>query len=156
MKFPVIALVLAASTAFAQSLTINTPTDVQVCVPTIITWSGGTGPYFVSLHDGNNPDGPALIDFGLVTGSSLTWTPNQQISYSCNIKDSTGTIAQSARFTPAPPRRVLPVVQARLLFPLKPFPTAALVRLLQAVLPLAVLPLLQAQVAVLPLLILSR
>jgi hypothetical protein len=70
-----VAFLLAASAA-AQQLTINTPLSVVVCQPLLISWSGGTPPYFLSVLPGNQPTAAALLDFGTQTGTSLTWTVN--------------------------------------------------------------------------------
>ncbi|KAG6820963.1 hypothetical protein H0H93_009199 [Arthromyces matolae] len=53
------------------------------------------------IHPGADPSGAAIVDFGQVTGNSLTWTVNQQANTQLDltIKDSTGISAQSAPFT---------------------------------------------------------
>ncbi|GLB40427.1 putative secreted protein [Lyophyllum shimeji] len=98
------ALALAATSALAQQLTVNTPFNPVVCQPVLISWSGGTPPYFLllfSIFDGNQPNGQALFDFGEVKGNSLTWKVNFQAgrSIGLTIRDSTGASAQSAPFS---------------------------------------------------------
>jgi len=95
----VIALGLAVSTAFAQ-LTVNTPAQVVECEPLQITWTGGTGPFFLTILPGNQPTGEAIVNLGEFNGNSVTWLVNINIqSYSSiiiNLRDSTGAISQSA------------------------------------------------------------
>ncbi|KAL5504115.1 hypothetical protein ACEPAH_8188 [Sanghuangporus vaninii] len=113
--------IVAAIGAAAQTLQINTPTNVIQCLPQLITWSGGTGPYFVrlalffsssvsrvylnlcyyfSVQPGGQPSAAALVDFGQQTGTSLTWVVNIQsgTSIGLTIRDQTGTVANSAPF----------------------------------------------------------
>ncbi|KAH9037800.1 hypothetical protein EDB85DRAFT_1934520 [Lactarius pseudohatsudake] len=105
MKFALVSI--ASATLFvagvtAQSLTVNTPLNVVVCQPLQISWSGGTGPYFLSIHPGAAPDDPALADFGTQQGTSFTWTAvNFAVGTSLDItlRDSAGLISQSAPFT---------------------------------------------------------
>ncbi|KAF8968144.1 hypothetical protein BDZ97DRAFT_1801148 [Flammula alnicola] len=118
---PVAAALFLAGSAVAQ-LTINTPLNVVVCQPLLITWTGGTPPYFLSLLPGNQPSAAALLDFGTQTGTQLTWTVNitagtlselllfilihgfinlliQGTSLGLDLRDSTGALAQTAPFT---------------------------------------------------------
>ncbi|KAF9475386.1 hypothetical protein BDN70DRAFT_883749 [Pholiota conissans] len=94
------AAVLLAGNALAQ-LTVNTPGPAVVCQPLLISWTGGTPPYFLSVLPGNQPTAAALIDFGQQTGTQLTWTVNitAGTSLGLNLRDSTGTLAQSGVFT---------------------------------------------------------
>ncbi|KAH7220450.1 uncharacterized protein BKA55DRAFT_216884 [Fusarium redolens] len=82
------------------TLTINTPSNA-FGEPLLVTWIGGTPPYFLSILPGNQPSAAALQDFGQVTGNSLIWTVNfaPGISLSFTLRDSTGATAQSAPFT---------------------------------------------------------
>ncbi|KAG6908547.1 hypothetical protein DXG01_004180 [Tephrocybe rancida] len=107
-------IALAASRTLAQGqLTINTPANPVVCQPLLLTWSGGTEPYFLvrtlrSLREkkfdtilpGNQPGAQALHDFGQVSGNSLTWIVNiaAGTSIGLTLRDSTGNTAQSAAF----------------------------------------------------------
>jgi hypothetical protein len=100
------ALLLAAIAlgVSAQDLTINTPTQGTVtgaaeCQPLLISWSGGTPPYIVSVD--TSPAGAAHVaDFGTQTGTSLTWTVNATVGTQLilNIKDNTGLGKTSAAF----------------------------------------------------------
>ncbi|KJA26306.1 hypothetical protein HYPSUDRAFT_199053 [Hypholoma sublateritium FD-334 SS-4] len=90
---PVAAALLLASNAMAQ-LTVNTPLSAVVCQPLLITWSGGTPPYFL-------PSAAALLSFPSQTTTSITWTVNitANTQLGLDLKDSTGTLAQSGVFT---------------------------------------------------------
>jgi hypothetical protein len=87
--------------ALAQALTINTPPDAVECEPTLLTWSGGTPPYFLSVTPGATPDGTALEDLGQQNGTSFSWNTNiaAGTSVDLTLRDNTGAIAQSAPFT---------------------------------------------------------
>ncbi|KAH9068403.1 hypothetical protein EDB83DRAFT_2518752 [Lactarius deliciosus] len=109
MKFALVSI--ASATLFiagvsAQSLTINTPLNVVVCQPLLISWAGGTGPFFlrwvIFVHPGATPDGPALQDFGTQQGNSFTWTAvnfPSGTSLDLTLRDSAGITSQSAPFT---------------------------------------------------------
>jgi len=105
MKFAFTAAL--AAVAFVQSvvgqasITINTPANVVVCQPILLTWSGGTAPYFLSILPGSQPSAPALVDFGRQNGTSLTWKVNVAVgtSIGLTLRDSNGLVAQSAPFT---------------------------------------------------------
>ncbi|KAI9304199.1 hypothetical protein BJ944DRAFT_164039, partial [Cunninghamella echinulata] len=83
-----------------QQLTIKAPTNPVECQPLLITWTGGERPYILSLHPGNEPDAPAIVNFGQQNGTSLTWNVNVKAgtSVGLTIRDSTGVTAQSAPF----------------------------------------------------------
>ncbi|RDB25771.1 Protein disulfide-isomerase erp38 [Hypsizygus marmoreus] len=108
---PLAAVALLATSALAQ-LTINTPIGPVVCQPLLLTWSGGTPPYFlnrllfIALHafsilPGSQPGASPLIDLGVQNGNSYTWTVNiaAGTSIGLTLRDSTGTTANSAPFT---------------------------------------------------------
>ncbi|KAI5122311.1 hypothetical protein M0805_002387 [Coniferiporia weirii] len=77
---------LAAAGINAQTLMINTPQNVVECQPILLTWAGGSGPYFITFNN--------------VTGTSLTWLVNQPAgtSLGLTIRDQTGTTEESASF----------------------------------------------------------
>jgi len=95
------AAILAIGVAAQDTFTINTPSNVVVCLPVLLSWTGGTPPYFLSLHDGNNPTGAAIEDLGTQDGTSFTWTVKQAAgtSLGLSLRDSTGAVVQSAVFT---------------------------------------------------------
>jgi len=104
MQLVVVALAFVAS-VLAQGtpgFMINTPANAVTCQPLLITWSGGTPPYFLSVLPGADPNGQALVDFGQQDGTSFTWTAvNQQANtqLGLTLRDSNGNTAQSAPFT---------------------------------------------------------
>jgi len=93
----VIALLIAASTALAQ-FTINTPPAPVQCQPLLVSWMGGVPPYFLTIYPGGDPQGTPLETFPEISGTSATWfcnlQANTQIGF--NLRDSTGTLVQSA------------------------------------------------------------
>ncbi|KAF8273221.1 hypothetical protein EI94DRAFT_1795303 [Lactarius quietus] len=130
MKSPLLyitsAALFVARVSTQSTLTINTPAVATECEPLLITWSGGTGPYFLVrialsafhhfyihahtffslitdvLHPGASPSAAALITFGTVNGTSFTWSAvNEQANTSLDlaVSDSTGATSQSAPFT---------------------------------------------------------
>jgi hypothetical protein len=93
-----------AATAFAQAspgFTINTPSNVVVCEPVLLSWSGGTPPYSLSVLPGSSPTGAALEDLGTQNGTSFTWDVNiaAGTQIGLTLRDSTGLIAQTAPFS---------------------------------------------------------
>jgi len=94
------AAILAITAAAQDGFTINTPSNVVVCQPILLSWTGGTPPYFLTVHDGNNPTGPAIQDLGQQDGTSFTWTVNIAAGTSIGlaVRDSTGASVQSASF----------------------------------------------------------
>ncbi|PPQ69323.1 hypothetical protein CVT25_005924 [Psilocybe cyanescens] len=93
---------------------VNTPINPPVCQPLLITWGGGTqvcifrsstplrlSDIISSILPGGQPGAAALLDFGQQTGTSLTWTVNITAGTSLGLvlRDSTGTVSQSAPFT---------------------------------------------------------
>jgi len=106
MKSPLLyitsAALFVARVSTQSTLTINTPAVATECEPLLITWSGGTGPYFLTVHPGASPSAAALITFGTVNGTSFTWSAvNEQANTSLDlaVSDSTGATSQSAPFT---------------------------------------------------------
>jgi len=86
----------------SAQLTVNTPTNVVVCAPLTVTWTGGTPPYFLSVHSGNDINGTPLLSFPSTNTASVTWP---QVNYTVgtsldlSLRDSSGLNAQSAIFT---------------------------------------------------------
>jgi len=85
----------------AGALTIDTPLNVVQCQPIQLTFEGGQEPYFLTVHDGHNADGPALEDFGQLEASPFTW---EKVNFASGtlldllIRDTNGLLAQSAPF----------------------------------------------------------
>ncbi|KAG1905483.1 uncharacterized protein F5891DRAFT_1009550 [Suillus fuscotomentosus] len=103
MKFSVAYLALFVAGTLAQ-FTINTPANVVECQPTLLQWSGGTAPYFLSILPGATPNGAAVENLGQQNSTSVTWVCNIQsgTSLGLTLRDSTGLTAQSAPFTVNP------------------------------------------------------
>ncbi|KAJ7104147.1 hypothetical protein B0H15DRAFT_808756 [Mycena belliarum] len=101
MKSAILAVAFLAAAVSAQP-TINTPTVSNAaaeCQPFLLSWSGGTPPWFVTIQ--TNPIGTsAVADFGQTSATSATWIVNATVGSSLlfQIKDSTGASASSAPF----------------------------------------------------------
>jgi len=89
--FSIAALVLF-SAVLAQNLTVNTPPSVVQCQPTQLSWSGGTGPYFLSFIPAGQPSAPAIKQFPTQTGNTFTWVADLAAgtSFTISLKDSNG------------------------------------------------------------------
>ncbi|KAI0078794.1 hypothetical protein K474DRAFT_1659972 [Panus rudis PR-1116 ss-1] len=93
-------LAVMAASAAAQGPMINTPEGVIVCQPLLLTWSGGTPPYFLSILPGGQPSAAPLEQFTDLQTTSFTWKVDQPAgtSLGLTIRDSTGASGQSAPF----------------------------------------------------------
>ncbi|KAL8278684.1 hypothetical protein RQP46_008976 [Phenoliferia psychrophenolica] len=92
-------LALLASSALA-TLTINTPSSLVACEPTLISWSGGTAPYYVTVLPGGviSTTLESLVTDLNIT--SYTWTVNiAGVAVTLALKDSTGALAYTAAVT---------------------------------------------------------
>ncbi|KAF8233195.1 hypothetical protein L208DRAFT_1396109 [Tricholoma matsutake] len=101
MKFFASLAALAALTAvFAQSLTVNTPSNVQNCVPILLTWSGGAPPYYLFIIPANQPDTQPIVTFPPTSANSLTYLVNipSGTNVVLSLRDSTGNTVSSAPF----------------------------------------------------------
>ncbi|KAJ9095367.1 hypothetical protein QFC19_007611 [Naganishia cerealis] len=78
------AIALAAAAVLGQQ--INTPPTLTVCQPTLLSWNGGSTPYFLSVIPGGQASGAALKDFGEVSGTSTTWTVDLPAGTSITLK----------------------------------------------------------------------
>ncbi|KAK0235888.1 hypothetical protein EDD85DRAFT_1009501 [Armillaria nabsnona] len=100
--FSVSAVFALVGSALAQGdLTINTPSGLTQCLPTLLSWTGGTGPYFLTVTAGTDPNGNPIADLGEQTGTSFTWdvTFPQGTGLVFNIRDQTGAVKQTAPVT---------------------------------------------------------
>ncbi|KAE8537862.1 hypothetical protein D1P53_005923 [Cryptococcus gattii VGV] len=96
------ALILLAAVAGALAdLTVSTPASLIQCQPVLLSWSGGTAPYYLAIIPGGEASAAALKDFGEQSGTSLTWTVDTSSGTSVSVKvtDSTGTINYSSPVT---------------------------------------------------------
>jgi len=100
MKFTLFTIAAFVAGVSAQ-FTINTPTNVVVCQPILLSWSGGVAPYFLSILPGNQPGAAALEDLGTQAGTSFTWKADIAAGtlIGLNLRDSSGQTAQSAAFS---------------------------------------------------------
>ncbi|GAA5880740.1 hypothetical protein JCM1840_007421 [Sporobolomyces johnsonii] len=94
----------AAASAMAQAtLQINTPTALYTCEPYLVSWSGGTAPYYVRVVPGGELAGTPLgyLDSQPTTDTSYTWTVNiaADTSITLTITDSTGNTQATAPVT---------------------------------------------------------
>ncbi|KAF8149902.1 hypothetical protein B0H34DRAFT_678849 [Crassisporium funariophilum] len=99
--FASLALIATLATSATAQFTINSLANVVVCQPSLITWTGGNPPYFLSILPGDQPTAPALLDLGQQNGTSVTWRANLPVGTTgfLQLRDNTGTIAQSGKFT---------------------------------------------------------
>ncbi|KAJ7284992.1 hypothetical protein C8J57DRAFT_1670904 [Mycena rebaudengoi] len=120
MKLAVLAAALVSGAA--AQLMINTPYAPQLlpalstqlhirstngptagapeCQPVLISWTGGEGPFFVSVQN-SPPTGIPVVDFGKLDASPITWPAlNQTLGtlLILQVKDNTGTTSSSAPF----------------------------------------------------------
>ncbi|KAG6865727.1 hypothetical protein C0991_012373 [Blastosporella zonata] len=80
MKFLVAAAALLSLAQGVFALTINTPTNVVVCQPILLTWADGAPPYYLALIPSYNI---ALKDSTGVQAYSDTVSPSSQSDMSC-------------------------------------------------------------------------
>ncbi|KAK0500489.1 hypothetical protein EDD18DRAFT_1102588 [Armillaria luteobubalina] len=105
MKFSLFSLsavcALVGSVLAQGDLTINTPSGLTQCLPTLLSWSGGTGPYFLTVTSGTDPNGNPIANLGEQSGTSFTWTVTfpQGTGLVFNIRDQTGSVKQTAPVT---------------------------------------------------------
>ncbi|TNY20835.1 hypothetical protein DMC30DRAFT_416572 [Rhodotorula diobovata] len=106
--FSVAAFLAAVGTALAQSqsLLINTPTVLYQCQPYLLTWGGGSAPYYVRVVPGGSLSGPVLatLDEQPTSDTSFTWTVNiaAGTEITLTLTDSTGAQAATAPVTIQP------------------------------------------------------
>ncbi|ADV20257.1 hypothetical protein I315_01587 [Cryptococcus gattii Ru294] len=96
------ALILLAAVAGALAdLTVSSPASLIQCQPVLLSWSGGTAPYYLAIIPGGQASAAALKDFGEQSGTSLTWTVDTASGTSVSVKvtDSTGAINYSSPVT---------------------------------------------------------
>jgi len=91
--FAAIAAVSAATNATAP-LVVNKPANLTQCANTVLSWTGGSGPYnvwvFTDCKDDN--DDP-IATFTNVTGNSVNWWVSQTSGSGIftQVEDATGT-----------------------------------------------------------------
>ncbi|KAJ9122311.1 hypothetical protein QFC22_001732 [Naganishia vaughanmartiniae] len=93
------AIALVAAAVLGQQ--ISTPPTLTVCQPTLLSWTGGSQPYFLSVIPGGQASAAALKDFGQQTANSYTWTVDLPAGTQITLKltDSTGNTVYSSPVT---------------------------------------------------------
>ncbi|KAJ9100620.1 hypothetical protein QFC21_003664 [Naganishia friedmannii] len=93
------AIALVAAAVLGQQ--ISTPPTLTVCQPTLLSWNGGSQPYFLSVIPGGQASAAALKDFGQQTGTSYTWNVDLPAGTQITLKltDSTGNTVYSSPVT---------------------------------------------------------
>jgi len=78
--------------------------SVVECQPSLLTWSGGVLPYFLSVLPGGEPSAAPLVNLGQQNGTSFSWTVNltANVVAFLQLRDSTGALGQSGNFTVLP------------------------------------------------------
>ncbi|PAV16636.1 hypothetical protein PNOK_0825600 [Pyrrhoderma noxium] len=101
MKSFALLSVLTTLATTAYGLTINTPSSIVQCEPSLLSWSDGTAPYYLSILPGGETTATALESFSSTSDTSYTWTVDiaSGTSITLSIKDSTGTVAYSDTIT---------------------------------------------------------
>jgi len=89
--------IAAASPALAQQLQVNTITGIVQCEPSLLTWSGGQPPYFLTFIPVGQPSAAPIKSFPKQSGTQLTWIADLPAGTSFNIqlRDNTGATAFS-------------------------------------------------------------
>ncbi|KIK63126.1 hypothetical protein GYMLUDRAFT_41445 [Collybiopsis luxurians FD-317 M1] len=101
MKFFATSVAAVSLIPSILALTINTPSSLTVCQPTLLSWSDGTAPYYLSIIPGGETSSSALKTFDTTNSTSYTWTVDISAgtAITVELKDSTGTIAYSDEVT---------------------------------------------------------
>ncbi|KAL7414627.1 hypothetical protein BDY24DRAFT_385878 [Mrakia frigida] len=75
-----------------NTIVVNTPAAVVFCQPTLLSWSGGTPPYFVNINAGGSVSVVLLNLLVETTATSYTWTTDLApgTSFTLAVKDSDG------------------------------------------------------------------
>lgn len=94
-----VALAVAATAVLGQQ--VNTPASLTVCQPTLLSWTGGQAPYFLSIIPGGQASAAALKDFGSQSDNQETWNVDLPAGTSITVKltDSTGNTVYSSPVT---------------------------------------------------------
>ncbi|KIP05029.1 hypothetical protein PHLGIDRAFT_129143 [Phlebiopsis gigantea 11061_1 CR5-6] len=95
MKSFAAAAALAATVPFVLGqggLQVNSLSGVIECEPVLISWSGGSPPYYLSFIPGGQPSAPAMKQFAPQQGTSFTWNVDLPAGtqFSTELKDSSG------------------------------------------------------------------
>ncbi|KIJ69280.1 hypothetical protein HYDPIDRAFT_36360 [Hydnomerulius pinastri MD-312] len=102
MKSIAAALILLASAVSGyQPLIMNTPAATYQCEPTLLTWSGGKGPYSLVYLIAGTVAIPGVFIVQGETGHSYNWIVGVSggTPIAIRVEDSTNTTAVSGTFT---------------------------------------------------------
>jgi len=72
LVLPVAWIILSRTAARAQG-TIDTPSSLVTCQPTLLHWENGVAPYYLTIIPGNEPTAAPLKTFGELDGTQITW-----------------------------------------------------------------------------------
>ncbi|KAF8992849.1 hypothetical protein BDQ17DRAFT_1286827, partial [Cyathus striatus] len=91
------AVVVVAILPRIAALTVNTPTSVVQCQPIMLSWSGGSPPYYISLLPGGQVSATAIKSFDRQDGNQYTWIVDlpSGTPFTISLKDGTGIQAYS-------------------------------------------------------------
>ncbi|EIW52088.1 uncharacterized protein TRAVEDRAFT_24770 [Trametes versicolor FP-101664 SS1] len=95
---------LAVCTLAGGPFAINEPDGFTQCVPTLITWSGGEGPFILVIQSGGNRE-PVEEFPNIPAGSTdFLWQTNvlSRTLVSLELVDSTGEVAETGLFLVQP------------------------------------------------------
>ncbi|UZJ52407.1 hypothetical protein CBS101457_001727 [Exobasidium rhododendri] len=99
-------LTLALSAALMASVasaafTVSTPSSLVQCQPYLISWTGGTAPFYPAVTKAQTTS-DVIESFPMTSAQTYSWTVNQAVgdTFTIVITDSTGASADTA-VTPA-------------------------------------------------------
>ncbi|KDQ58779.1 hypothetical protein JAAARDRAFT_69200 [Jaapia argillacea MUCL 33604] len=98
---PVIIQAVRSQSATSSSFTIHDPDNPTHCQLLHLSWTGGVGPYLLSVIDASGSNVVPVTDNGREQSTGLTWLvdlPAGTIA-SLSIRDSTGRATRSNQFT---------------------------------------------------------
>ncbi|ORX39942.1 hypothetical protein BD324DRAFT_615596 [Kockovaella imperatae] len=84
--------VAVLATAVMAQLQVDTPPSLIQCQPVQLSWSGGTGPYFLAILPGGQSEAAALENLPNADNSPATWLVNiaSGTNVTIRVTDSTG------------------------------------------------------------------
>ncbi|KAG8896062.1 hypothetical protein FRC01_012031 [Tulasnella sp. 417] len=113
--------VVAAVGAFAQAPdpAINTPSGVQQCLATQLTFSGTSPPFIITVVPAGQAGAAPLTTVGTTSANAITWVANLPLGdYTLVIRDSLGRTNPSGEpsFLSCRRRELSPVVMCHVMF----------------------------------------
>ncbi|CDO76316.1 hypothetical protein BN946_scf184751.g8 [Trametes cinnabarina] len=102
----VVGTILASSTLVAGSLVINTPAHARQCIPTLITWEGDPGLFFlltIIIPQLVLKDGEPIQEYGGLPADqyNITWPTNVRAgtTVTLSLNNEAGEFAYTSPFT---------------------------------------------------------